>query len=251
MTASAIQGDMEKCKRAGMDDYLAKPVKGKTLENMLSKWALAGRNAQLHDLRPDNIDHDSNCTDPEAASSIRALPAGNTKQARAIVDPNALSGIDSEGDRGMQRVEAEEKATFLRDYKLLAASEAHLLQPASVSPPQASIVLQPRQPATALTEENMGIFDREHHDETLMTESDDYDDDVLHRSTLAREKSDPGSDLVFGSEKSSPASSTMGELRIIRKQGAWSWGARAERSRLARNDSELSQETVRHSTSNR
>jgi CheY-like chemotaxis protein len=38
MTASAIQGDKEKCKRAGMDDYLSKPVKMKTLERMLMKW---------------------------------------------------------------------------------------------------------------------------------------------------------------------------------------------------------------------
>lgn len=39
MTASAIQGDSDKCMEAGIDDYLRKPVHKKQLEETLVKWA--------------------------------------------------------------------------------------------------------------------------------------------------------------------------------------------------------------------
>ncbi len=38
MTANAMEGDRDKCLNAGMDDYLAKPVKPQALSNMLNKW---------------------------------------------------------------------------------------------------------------------------------------------------------------------------------------------------------------------
>ncbi|KAF3313050.1 hypothetical protein TWF173_006430 [Orbilia oligospora] len=38
MTASAIKGDREKCREAGMSDYLSKPVVTANLERMLVKW---------------------------------------------------------------------------------------------------------------------------------------------------------------------------------------------------------------------
>jgi CheY-like chemotaxis protein len=40
MTANTLQGDREECLRAGMDDYLCKPVNLGELVNLLEKWAI-------------------------------------------------------------------------------------------------------------------------------------------------------------------------------------------------------------------
>lgn len=41
LTANALEGDKEKCLKAGMDDYLAKPFRGEDIEMVLSKFLKA------------------------------------------------------------------------------------------------------------------------------------------------------------------------------------------------------------------
>jgi CheY-like chemotaxis protein len=43
MTANAMQGDEDECLKAGMDDYLSKPVRVDTLKAMIQKWAVQAR----------------------------------------------------------------------------------------------------------------------------------------------------------------------------------------------------------------
>ena len=246
MTASAIQGDQEKCRKAGMDDYLAKPVKGKTLESMLIKWALRSKgkarlntNSALWE-----TSHDSNCILPkiisastrgtttpasESPPTISSDSSGNS--GRDIADSSGLPGLESEADRGMQRIETEEKATSLRDNKLLAASDFNIDHSNTLALNTHS---WPGPPTAALTEENMGRLDREH--------------DEAH-SAVAHETGEEFSDTslrVAGGGTSSPPTSTVGSLKNPNTNGkhAREWGVGGRGGKMKRNHSDRSQKTV-------
>ncbi|KAK1993824.1 hsp90-like protein [Colletotrichum falcatum] len=112
MTASAIQGDKEKCTRAGMDDYLAKPVKSKTLERMLVRWSLVKRpQTHVHNKSSDSstsecsdtAEHCSNADIPGVAHDQpdSASPLKPTQAAPSLIRQQGLSPeteADSRGD---------------------------------------------------------------------------------------------------------------------------------------------------------
>ncbi|KAI9744407.1 MAG: hypothetical protein M1818_001936 [Claussenomyces sp. TS43310] len=224
MTASAIQGDREKCRKAGMDDYLAKPVKGKTLEKMLDKWVLQKRG--LHSSNSVNSsDHGSDCDEigtymnsgqaehvakglaiindmtqyptstlrepTTSAKSATPGTAGATKRPSLMTRTNShhltLPGPESEGDRAARRSAAEEKATSLRDEKLIVA--------AGGGSHERSVPHRPESHGQRLTMENVERLEQEEADakgfelrrsgaagDTLGDDDDDDDDASLRAS---------------------------------------------------------------------
>lgn len=274
MTASAIQGDEEKCREAGMDDYLAKPVKGKVLERMLNKWlfersrsdknprengcqAHAAQEAQHNS---DPMIADVNSMPLDAGSSGLLGPSyateGKLTDPAASLDTNSSStsasvqaALRTSSEVGQHRAAAEEKATSLRDDKLLAAADRSDIRPDLTSSLSRN---EPSFSGVALTHANVELLDRGSKVNGRQALNNLENSAMSPRSLMATggdsiddndESSAQENDDNLGKHNSNDSNLQLQDLnsrRHSRKQGSNATSIRSSRNeRLERNDSDM------------
>ncbi|KAK5658801.1 hypothetical protein OQA88_1613 [Cercophora sp. LCS_1] len=181
MTASAIRGDKEKCKRAGMDDYLSKPVKSKILERMLVRWSTRQRSNTSTPERSGGSDCSEEGEECDRADipgigiddaailgavdgrfdysdieTPRALTRNNTDDGVGQLPRHSQSPlIDNPGlsVQPIRRTTTDELAMLSRDDKLIDAAGGAASHSAT----------SPLPTGEALTEENIGRLDHVCH----------------------------------------------------------------------------------------
>jgi two-component system sensor histidine kinase/response regulator len=87
MTANAMEGDRERCLAAGMDDYLAKPITSRAIDEVLARWL------------PEVSAPEAAVLDPQRISELRSLfPGEDTVE--------MFAQLRREGDIQLHRIDA-------------------------------------------------------------------------------------------------------------------------------------------------
>jgi CheY-like chemotaxis protein len=129
MTAHAMKGDRERCLDAGMDDYLAKPLRPEELDAVLERWLRGGDPAPVPEA-PEPSDHliDADRVEmfrrdyPEIVDQLVALFVDGTpplidelREAAADGDPDAVRRAAHKLKGSCQNIGATWMATLARE----------------------------------------------------------------------------------------------------------------------------------------
>ncbi len=93
MTASAMQGDREKCLAAGMDDYMAKPVRPEDMRAMMERWGAAAGTCKPAEDSPSKTPPSGASPDAPAAQAppvdmarLMDFTEGNQENLRELIE---------------------------------------------------------------------------------------------------------------------------------------------------------------------
>ena len=88
LTANAMVGDKEKCIKAGMDDYLSKPVRPEKLKKIMAKWLTAGQTEQITAVNEVNtsFNHDDKQSIDFDIERLELFTDGNRDEEKELLD---------------------------------------------------------------------------------------------------------------------------------------------------------------------
>ena len=134
MTANAMQGERERCLAAGMDDYLTKPLRQRTLKDTLSRW-VAGRapsSSDVHAVPTNGAGHGAGLQvlDETIVLELEALDGDVLGDLVALYFDDAAERVAALGD-GVARADPDAVARMAHTLKgssstLGAAHVAHI-----------------------------------------------------------------------------------------------------------------------------
>jgi hypothetical protein len=122
MTANAMQGDMQACLDAGMDDYIAKPIRSSELMEKVDRWLvggpLAGGRRKTADPppRPSGTPGDQRAAPVPPAGSDDSRPAALGRMSHKLRTPlNAILGFSEVLQEGHFGELNEKQRQYVKD----------------------------------------------------------------------------------------------------------------------------------------